>query len=293
LIKLKITNKYNLPKAFLEMAQSDYQYKDKQYSVTSMLKGNKEAILKRRYHDEIEKDVADMVWLLFGTATHKILEEQVERDIELKEEYIKIDIFDGYKLSGLFDLYNGETNTVIDYKTTSVWKAIYGDYDDYRKQLLIYAWMLNQIGFNCKRGQIVMFLKDWKKSQVDRKKDYPPHAVQTVEFEFNMKDFIEIDKFIKNKFESLRLDELLDDDQIEPCSKKQRWQDDDTFAVKSKGRKRAHRVLDSREAAEKWMEEKGKGDYIEHRVAEPTKCQNYCDVAEYCNWHQNYLTDNS
>jgi len=41
------------------------------------------------------------------------------------------------------------------------------------------------------------------------------------------------------------------------------------------------------------MEEKGKGDYIEHRVAEPTKCQNYCDVAEYCNWHQNYLTDNS
>ena len=271
------------------MAQSDYQYKDKQYSVTSMLKGNKEAILKRRYHDEIEKDVADMVWLLFGTATHKILEEQDEQDIELKEEYIKIDIFDGYKLSGLFDLYNGETNTVIDYKTTSVWKAIYGDYDDYRKQLLIYAWMLNQIGFNCKRGQIVMFLKDWKKSQVDRKKDYPTHAVQTVEFEFTDKDLGFIENFIKTKFVTLQADEQLDDDQIEPCSKKERWQDDDTFAVKSKGRKRAHRVLDSREAAKKWMEKKGKGDYIEHRVAEPTKCKNYCDVAEYCNWYQEYL----
>lgn len=290
---MKITNKYNLPKAFLEMAQSDYQYKDKQYSVTSMLKGNKEAILKRRYHNEIEKDVADMVWLLFGTATHHILEQQTEADDELKEEYMKIEILDGYKLSGLFDLYNGETNTVIDYKTTSVWKAIYGDYDDYKKQLLIYAWMLQQIGFDCRRGQIVMFLKDWKKSQVDRKKDYPQHAVQTVEFEFNTQDFIEIDKFIKNKFKSLRLDELMEDDQIEPCSKEQRWQDDDTFAVKSKGRKRAHRVLDSKKAAEKWMKKKEKGDYIEHRVAKPTKCANYCDVAEYCSWYQNYLENSN
>lgn len=290
---MKITNKYNLPKAFLEMAQSDYQYKNKQYSVTSMLKGNKEAILKRRYHNEIEKDVADMVWLLFGTATHKILEEQDEQDIELKEEYIKIDIFDGYKLSGLFDLYNGETNTVIDYKTTSVWKVIYGDYDDYKKQLLIYAWMLQQIGFDCRRGQIVMFLKDWKKSQVDRKKDYPQHAVQTVEFEFGDDDLEKIEQFIIHKFIKIQADETLLDDEIPACNQKQRWQDDDTFAVKSKGRKRAHRVLDSKEAAEKWMEKKEKGDYIEYRVAEPTKCKNFCDVAEYCNWYQDYLENSN
>lgn len=286
---MKITNKYNLPKAFLEMAQSDYQYKDKQYSVTSMLKGNKEAILKRRYHDEIEKDVADMVWLLFGSATHKILEEQDEQDIELKEEYIKIDIFDGYKLSGLFDLYNGETNTVIDYKTTSIWKAIYGDYEDYRKQLLIYAWMLQQIGFDCRKGQIVMFLKDWKKSQVDRKKDYPEHAVKTVEFKFTNRDFGYIEHFIRTKFATLQKYEQMKDDEIPPCTQEERWQDDDTFAVKSKGRKRAHRVLDSKEEAEKWMERNEKGDYIEHRIAEPTKCQNYCDVVEYCSWYQDYL----
>ena len=142
-LKMRITNKLGLPEAFVKMAETDYQYKEKQYSVTSLLRGIRETILLRRYHNNIEQDVSDMIWLLFGTAVHNILEHQEEGKHELKEENLKIKIGD-YTLSGRFDLYNAKTKTVTDYKTCSVWKMIFGDFADWRKQLLIYAYMLKR-----------------------------------------------------------------------------------------------------------------------------------------------------
>ena len=84
---MKITNEHNLPEAFVEMAKQDYEYKEGQYSVTSLLRGLRETILLRRYHDDIEQDVSDMIWLLFGTAIHTILENQETGEHEKKEKY--------------------------------------------------------------------------------------------------------------------------------------------------------------------------------------------------------------
>ena len=58
---MKITNKMNLPQAFVEMAQSDYTPTPKQYSATALLKSIREVILERRHGNEIEQDVSDMV----------------------------------------------------------------------------------------------------------------------------------------------------------------------------------------------------------------------------------------
>lgn len=56
-----ITNKLNLPQPFVEAATSDHKYKPHRYSVTEVLGGTCEAILKRRHHGEAEEDVADRV----------------------------------------------------------------------------------------------------------------------------------------------------------------------------------------------------------------------------------------
>lgn len=56
-----ITNKLNLPKAFMQMASEEYTSQTKRYSVTSLLKGTREAILEKRHADEIEQDVSDMI----------------------------------------------------------------------------------------------------------------------------------------------------------------------------------------------------------------------------------------
>ena len=108
-----------------------------------------------RDSDEIEQDVSDMIWLIFGTAVHSILEKSQEELEELKENKFVVDMLNGYKLSGIFDLYNDATGTVTDYKTASVQKVLKNDWDEYRKQTLIYCWMLRQIGFDANRGEIV------------------------------------------------------------------------------------------------------------------------------------------
>jgi len=283
---VKITNKMGLPKAFVEMAKSDYRYKDKQYSVTSLLKGTREAVLQRRYHHEIEEDVADMIWMLWGQAVHHILEQQQEEDCELKEEYLKVPISHGYTISGLFDLYNHKQQKITDYKTASVWKVVHEDFEDWRKQLLIYAWMMRKTGFEATQGEVVALLKDHSKSKAEREKGYPQHPVYRKTWKFTEQDFLDIEEWLFHKFEEIQESEWLPDDQLPLCSPEERWAEPDKYAVMKKGRKSALRVLDTEEEARKWMEKNGKGEWIEHREGTDKKCANYCRVNQFCSYYQ-------
>ena len=62
------------------MAKRDYKFEPNEYRVTQLLKGIRETILERRHYHEIEQDVSDMIWLLFGTAVHSIIEHHKEAD---------------------------------------------------------------------------------------------------------------------------------------------------------------------------------------------------------------------
>lgn len=280
---MRITNKLGLPEAFVKMAETDYQYKEKQYSVTSLLRGIRETILLRRYHNNIEQDVSDMIWLLFGTAVHNILEHQEEGKHELKEENLKIKIGD-YTLSGRFDLYNAKTKTVTDYKTCSVWKMIFGDFADWRKQLLIYTYMLKKTGFEVDKGEVVAIMKDHSKARAKFEKDYPKLPVRRIKFRFTEKDFEEIEQWLHERFAEIAEAEKLPDDELPLCTQKERFNDGDKFAVMKKGRKRAMRVLDDINEAEKWRELNG-GDFIEVRPGQNKKCEDYCRACEFCNFY--------
>jgi hypothetical protein len=264
------------------MAQKDYEYEPNEYRVTSLLKGVRETILERRHDSEIERDVSDMVWLLFGSAVHGILEKHQENDEELKEERIKIS-FGGYLLSGQFDLYNDETKIVTDYKTASVWKVIYGDFSDWRRQLLVYSFMLRQIGFDAQGGQIVAFLKDHSKRDAKQKAGYPPFPVEVVRFSFTKEDFIECEQWLTKRFAEIEAAEKLPDDELPLCTPEERFNSGNKYAVMKKGRKTALRVLDTKEEAEEWIRNNG-GDYLEKRPGEDKKCADYCAVNQFCNY---------
>jgi len=284
-----ITNKLGLPKPLVDIAQSDYKYAPNEYRVTSLLKGIRETILERRHHSEIEQDVSDMIWLLFGTAVHSVLEKHQEGDNEIKEARLKIPIGD-YTLSGQFDLYNAETKTVTDYKTCSVWKVIYGEYEDWRKQLLIYSYMLQSIGFPVEKAEIIALMKDHSKSQAKIKADYPKQPVRKITFTFTEKDFAEIESWLHQRFEEIAKAEKLPDDELPLCTPEERFNSGDKFAVMKKGRKTALRVLDSMEDAENWMATNG-GDYIETRKGEDKKCQDYCSACEFCNYYKEVVAN--
>jgi hypothetical protein len=285
-----ITNKLELPAPLVDMAKRDnYKLKNNEYRVTSLLKGVRETILERRHEDEIECDVSDMVFLLFGTAVHSVLEGHQEGDQEIKEARLKIPIGD-YILSGQFDLYNAETKTITDYKTCSIWKVIYGEYEDWRRQLLIYAYMLQSIGFPVEKAEIIALMKDHSKSQAKIKADYPKQPVRKITFTFTEKDFAEIESWLHQRFEEITKAEKLPDDELPLCTPEERFNSGDKFAVMKKGRKTAMRVLDSMEDAENWMATNG-GDYIETRRGEDRKCQDYCSVCEFCNYYKEVVAN--
>ena len=190
-----------------------------------------------------------------------------------------------YILSGQFDLYNAETKTITDYKTCSIWKVIYGEYEDWRRQLLIYAYMLQSIGFPVEKAEIIALMKDHSKSQAKIKADYPKQPVRKITFTFTEKDFAEIESWLHQGFEEIAKAEKLPDDELPLCTPEERFNSGDKFAVMRKGRKTALRVLDSYEKAEEWMEYNG-GDYIEVRKGEDKKCQDYCSVCEFCNYYK-------
>ena len=279
-----ITNKLNLPQAFVKMAERDYQYEPNEYRVTSLLKGARETILERRHDFEIERDVSDMIWMLFGTAVHGVLDGHQEGDQEIKEARLRIDIGD-YVLSGQFDLYNAETKTITDYKTCSIWKVIYGDYTDWRRQLLIYSYMLQSIGFPVEKAEIIALMKDHSKAQAKRKADYPKQPVRKITFQFSDDDFTEIEQWLQDRFSEIAEIEKLPDDELPLCTPEERFNSGDKFAVMKKGRKTAMRVLDSMEEAEKWQGENG-GDSIEIRQGEDKKCADYCSACEFCNYYK-------
>jgi len=281
---MKITNKLGLPKAFVEMAKSDFTSNPKTFRVTSLLKGIRETILEKRHSEKIEQDVSDMIWLLFGTAVHGILEKQQEEGHEIKESRISAE-FGEYTLSGQFDLYNERDKKITDYKTCSVWKLIYGDFTDWKRQLLIYAYMMRKIGFEVNSGEIVALIKDHSKRDAKFKPEYPKLPVQVIKFDFIEQDFLDIEYWLLQMFARIQYCEGLTDDDLPLCTPEERFNSGDKFAIMKTGRKTAMRVLDAKEDAEQWMKDNG-GNSIEIRPGEDKKCLDYCSACEFCSHYK-------
>lgn len=285
---MKITNSQSLPEPFVQAVSREYQYKPKRYSVTEILKGTCQVMLERRFSSSVEQDVSDMIWLILGTAVHKVLENAQETDEQIKEGKIEIPVGDGYTLSGIFDLYDSKTKTVTDYKTASCWKVIYDDWEDYRKQLLMYAYMLRKIGFECENGEIVAILKDHSKSKAKFDCNYPQYPVHKVQFHFTEDDFKEIEDFINNKFEEIKVAEITPVNNLVECSTNERWATDNKYAVMKKGKKTALKLCSSQEEAMNYIADKNLDDnhFIEFRAGENKKCNEYCSVSGLCPFYQ-------
>lgn len=292
---MRITNKLNLPEPFVAAAKGDGRHapKPKTYSVTQMLKGVRQVLLERRHADELEQDAADMVWAVFGTAVHSILEGGSETDSQIKEGFVSADMPDGYALTGIFDLYDDATGTVTDWKTASVWKAIYDEWDDYRRQLLAYCWILRQMGFEAKRGQIVALLKDHSKAKAKFDHTYPQHPVFVKEFDFTDEEVEACGEWLRGRFAEIAAAEGLPDDELPLCTDEERWAKPAKWAVMKKGRKTAVRLYDSESDASERAASENKGSdgpyYVEERPGTDGRCPDYCAAAPFCPyWRERY-----
>ena len=281
-----ITNKYNLPQPFVDAVTREYTYKDKQYSVTSLLKGTREAILLRRHHNKIVKDVADMSNLIFGTAVHSVFENTKDDFFLLKENKVVLDMPNGYKLSGIFDLYDFALQKITDWKTAAVWKYIYKDWEDYRKQVLIYCYMQQQKGLPATEGEIIALFKDFSKTKAKRESNYPQHPVHKIGWKFKDEEIADIEAWLIAKFKEIEEQEKLLDNELILCTPEERWADPTTYAVMKYGNKRAVKVYEVKIEAYNRATELGLDYYVEERQGIDKKCSEYCDCCDFCDYYQ-------
>jgi hypothetical protein len=295
---MKLTNKFNLPQTFVNVIDRPTYSKGKAHiSATEIINSPRIVQLKKKYWNEIEQDASEMVWSLFGSAVHNILEHGKD-DHHIVEERLHL-VFEGWHISGAIDLQEIEPNgttTISDYKVTGAW-AVMNEKDDWHRQLNIYAWLVEKAK-NVKVGklQIIAIIRDWSARDAATKEGYPPSPVATIDIP--LWTFEEREAFITKRIydHGSALFEMETDGELPECNAEEMWEKKTSYALKKDGNVRAKSVHETMEDAEKALakaEESAKKSEkfsIEIRQGERTRCKNYCQVAPFCNQYKEYMS---
>ena len=291
---MKITNKHNVPETLVALANKQYYSKGKaDFSVTEIISPPQVQRLRRRHHEEIEQDVADMLWQLLGSALH-VVAERGEADGHTTEERIFAEI-DGVTLSGAIDLQHETDDGVVitDYKFTSAW-ALRKDKFEWEAQQNIYAWLVSTVNKKPVTSvRICALIRDWSRREASVKPDYPQAPIQVIEL--RLWPLEKTEAYIRERIELHRNAKVADDwgDALPECTEDERWIRNTMYAVKKEGRKTAIRVVEDEQEA-KALAAKEKGGYVEERKGEPVRCTgNFCGVAQWCAQYQATLKEAS
>jgi len=294
---MKLTNKFNIPQTFVNVLKRPTYSKGKAHlSVTQLINSPKIVALSKKFEDEIEQDVSEMVWSIFGSAIHNILEHGKD-DSHVVEQRIHTE-FEGWNISGAVDLQiiTPEGISIRDYKTTSVW-SVMNEKIEWEYQLNIYAFLVEQVKVApVKDLGIVAILRDWKSREVDQKAGYPEAPVKEVPITlWSMK---EREEFIASRISAHSACEfaLESGGDLPDCTPEEMWEKTAVWAVMKEGNVRAKslhpNLLEAEEAVVQLKQEKPKDKYIiQQRKGERTRCMSYCPVSTWCNQYQTYLKE--
>jgi hypothetical protein len=277
---MRVTNKFGVPAPLVTLATREYYSKGKaQYSVTELLSPPRVRRLREQYDSEIETDVTDLMWSMFGSALHVVME-RGQTEGHVTEERIFTEM-DGVTISGAIDLQEEKDGGVIitDYKVTSAW-AVMNDKPEWEQQLNVYAWLVETVKKRRVDGlRICAFVRDF--SRHDTREGYPAAPIQMVNIP--LWPLEQTEAFVRTRLDMHREAKVSQDlgEALPECSAEERWQSETTYAVKREGRKTAIRVFKTLDEA-KELAEKEKG-YVETRPGESRRCAgNYCSVAQWC-----------
>ena len=283
---MKITNKFNLPQPFVDLVSGDtYSKGESDITTTGLAQPPKIAELTRRHSNEITMDASEKVWTMMGTANHYVLEQIALRNPEryVTEQRFYLDI-DGVKLGGQIDLFDRETETLWDYKVSSVYKAMSDDKLEWTKQANVNKFLCEHNGFHPKKLAILLVMKDWKRKEAEFKADYPKCAIQEIPLPIWREE--ETLAYIKSRINLHNAAKLIEEeDAIPVCTEEERWAKPTTWAVlKEKGAKRAVNGGIYELESEAIAHAKRISGAVEKRDGSNPRCENYCQVRQWCNF---------
>ena len=286
---MKITNKFNLPQPFVDLVSGDtYSKGESDITTTGLAQPPKISELTRRHSSEITMDCSEKVWTMMGTANHYVLEQIALRNPEryVTEKRFYLDI-DGVKLGGQIDLFDRETETLWDYKVSSVYKAMSDDKLEWTKQANVNKLLCEHNGFHPKKLAILLVMKDWKRKEAEFKADYPKCAIQEIPLPIWREE--ETLAYIKSRINLHNAAKLIkEEDAIPVCTEEERWAKPTTWAVlKERGAKRAVNGGVYELESEAIAHAKRISGAIEKRDGSNPRCENYCQVRQWCNFGRN------
>lgn len=272
---MNLTNIHDLPQALVDAVRNDPYKGGGDISVTKLIDSPQRRVLLGKYKDSIVEDVSERIWSLLGQAVHTILERANKSDIV--EERLFADV-EGWSLSGQFDRMDLKNETLDDYKCTSTYKVMMSDMKEWERQLNVLRWLAIQNGYKVERLRIIAILRDWRKADAKRKQDYPQKPVATIDIAV-----WPIEKTYEYILDRIRLHQAAASGTHIECNDEERWYEGTTYAVMKVGGKRAIRVFERKEDAESQVSD---GQYVEERRGGYRRCNEYCEVAQFCTQYQ-------
>ena len=288
---MKYTNRHNIPQEIINAVHNDNYSRGKAtISATGLLQPPRIRLLAQEHYDKLTIDVSDEIWKLLGQSVHTILERANENSEDIITEQRMFATVNDWTVSGQTDSIDVKSNTLKDYKVTSVWSIVSALKEgkiEWEQQLNIYAYLYKQTTERTiDQLNIIAIARDWNKNQYLRSGgDYPPSPITVLNIDLWSDE--EQEAFIKQRVsihQEAEVDYLIND-KLPLCTDEERWRRKDTYRVEKKGRKTAVRVLDTQEEADEYIggHKDSKLLKVVEAKGECVRCANYCDVAEFCN----------
>jgi hypothetical protein len=294
---MKLTNNFGMPETILNViARPQYSKGKANMSVTELLNSPRIVQLKRKHWNDLTEDAADMVWSIFGTAIHNILEHG-KGDTHIVEERIHVEL-NGMRISGAIDLQEMTPEGIIlsDYKTTSAW-AVMNEKQDWHNQLNSYAFLVEAAkNLPVTKLQIIAIVRDWSRRDAATREGYPKAPIVVIDIP--LRSFEERLAYVRSRI-SLHGDALFEmetDGEMPECTPEECWEKPTMYALKKDGNVRAKSVHETSEAADTALAaatekaKKGEKFLIEVREGDRTRCSSFCQVAGMCSQYQKYLS---
>lgn len=277
---MKITNRFGLPESIVQAVAND-PYSDEGSDITASKLADPPQIrvLMRKHRDELEEDVRDRVWALFGQAVHAIIERA--EPSEIAETRLFWNVL-GWRLSGALDRYKLDAGKLSDFKVTSAWTIVYGDrVVEWTRQLNTLAELIVRNGGEVRDLEIVAILRDWSESKAMQGGNYPQAQIVAIPIPLWPQD--ERIAYIE---ERIRVHQAAELGAVPRCTDGERWLQPSTWAVTKKGNKKAARVLDTEAEAQAYIDAADPKVKpllsIEERRGEYVRCASYCPVSRFC-----------
>ena len=313
---MKITNNYALPEWLYQSIASSIEQPDPNViRVTELINPPLERWLKFKYWDSMEKDAVEYLTPHFGTAWHQIHEKfnkdknaaaRLATDSILIEERMNHEVSNEMILSGKFDRFERETETIHDVKlfNTKSFKIGSELKESQIAQQNIYRWLLWKTkGILANKMVLEVLFRDWFIINVEREyyKAHPTyHPIPYYEANVPIWSMERTELYIEERLERhYKAINTLPDIEISrdslkeiECSDEDKWKNPDCWAVCYKMKNGDTRAYNG---AAKFSSEsialdfqfkltpaRKSKSFIEFRVSKPNRCNLYCSMRSKC-----------